>query len=243
MGECGPGFLIGNNCTGNEPLDHYARLTDTGLTPQGDQTRQVRELLLFLSQLAFLQWSQPATLYLDLDAFDATSHQRIVRMATPSTRIPEADRDAEVMKLCEVPSVTRLPFTLPGRELPDDQVFVEGKRVRRNHLTIERSPKLRALFFASFPTVPPCDMCDEHMQQRYPWTANILEVHHLLPLGSALRMEATGVRLSEIAPLCPNCHRSVHVYYSKYLRSQSHADFAGVDEARRVYSKAKALLA
>ena len=60
------GFLIGNNCTGNEPLDHYAQLTDTGLTPQGDQARQVRELLLFLSQLAFLQWSQPATLFLDL---------------------------------------------------------------------------------------------------------------------------------------------------------------------------------
>jgi predicted HNH restriction endonuclease len=67
----------------------------------------------------------------------------------------------------------------------------------------------------------------------------MLELHHLLPLTSAIAIDIRGTSLVDVEPTCPNCHKSVHVYYGNYLRTNNKDDFGSKDEARDVYCKAK----
>jgi len=48
-----------------------------------------------------------------------------------------------------------------------------------------------------------------------------------------------GTSLEDIVGLCPNCHRSVHVYYKRWFERSSINDFLSKDEAREVYQSAK----
>ena len=57
--------VVGNNLKGTEPLETYMLAGKTGYSPRKDEYRQVREMLLFLSQFSFLKW-YGHTLYLDL---------------------------------------------------------------------------------------------------------------------------------------------------------------------------------
>jgi predicted HNH restriction endonuclease len=82
-------------------------------------------------------------------------------------------------------------------------------------------------------------MCDGNMQKRYPWTENILELHHLLPLSSNLIVTTKGTSLADVVPLCPNCHRSIHVFYKNWLNSKNVNDFRTSSEAFSIYNTAK----
>jgi predicted HNH restriction endonuclease len=77
------------------------------------------------------------------------------------------------------------------------------------------------------------------MQIRYPWTDNILELHHLLPLSSSLTITTKGTSLADVVPLCPNCHRSIHVFYKNWLNSENVNDFRTPSEAFNIYNTAK----
>jgi predicted HNH restriction endonuclease len=77
------------------------------------------------------------------------------------------------------------------------------------------------------------------MHIRYPWTDNILEIHHILPLSSALLVTATGTSFDDIVGLCPNCHKSVHAYYKNWLNKYDLDDFRNRNEAQEIYHKAK----
>ena len=87
--------------------------------------------------------------------------------------------------------------------------------------------------------MPICNMCTCDMRHRYPWTDNLLEVHHLLPLSSAITITGEGTSLEDVVGLCPNCHRSVHVYYKRWFEKNLVNDFFSKDEAREVYQSAK----
>jgi len=80
------------------------------------------------------------------------------------------------------------------------------------------------------------------MKIRYPWTLNLLEIHHILPLSSSLAMSSKGTSLEDVVPLCPTCHRSVHNYYKVWLNGSSKVDFTDKLEASEVYSEAKRLI-
>ena len=130
------------------------------------------------------------------------------------------------------------PFEVQSRELVSDDLFTEGKRTRVTHIKIERSPLLRKIYFETYPTTT-CDMCKSDTKKRYPWTDNLLEIHHVLPLSSALAVTSAGTSLHDIVPLCPNCHRSVHLYYKTWLNTQVVNDFQNRNEALNVYAQAK----
>lgn len=49
-------IIIGNNCTGLESIEHYAKLKKTNHKPVGDEKRQVNEMMIFISQLSILKW-------------------------------------------------------------------------------------------------------------------------------------------------------------------------------------------
>ncbi len=105
-------------------------------------------------------------------------------------------------------------------------------------MAIERNAKLRAAYFKAHPTAI-CDACQMDAAKRFPWAKAMLEIHHLLPLSSGTRVEQSGTVFSDLAPLCPTCHRGVHRYYEEWLRSRGRVDFTGVDESRRVYQAAR----
>jgi predicted HNH restriction endonuclease len=48
-----------------------------------------------------------------------------------------------------------------------------------------------------------------------------------------------GTCLVDVEPLCPNCHKSVHVYYGNFLRETHREDFTSKNEAKDIYTQVK----
>lgn len=73
----------------------------------------------------------------------------------------------------------------------------------------------------------------------YPWTDHVIELHHLLPLASPVRVESTGTSLNDLVGICPSCHRATHKYYSLWFRQNNVRDFRSYEEAYQVYLNTK----
>jgi hypothetical protein len=233
-------LLINNECLGFEADDYYLNLKQRGSEPQ-DDGRQVRELLNFISQCSFLKWYNN-TLYLDVLPGDYEALTKLREICTPQPKQRNPNANGEILALGTLTGMES-PFNVSViRELPFDITFTEGKRVRVTHLRAERSPKLRKLFFDSLPPPVLCDMCMSDLIYRYPWTVNLLEVHHLLPLASVIAFEGIETSFTDLVPLCPNCHRSVHVYYLTWLKDRSLEDFSTAVDAKNAYQTAKSLI-
>lgn len=229
--------IIGNNCDGTENLDYYRSLKPTNRQPIGDEQRQVREMLIFVSQLSILKWSN-GKLLLDVSATDLAEYQDFEALTTPNYIRPEKIREKDFIALTSIEQRVIKPFEIQSRELVSDDVFTEGKRVRVTHMKIERSPLLRKLYFDKYPTTI-CNMCTNDTKKKYPWTDNLLEIHHVLPLASTLTVTSNGTSLEDIVPLCPTCHRSVHAYYRIWLNTHLVSDFQSKNEALQVYNQSK----
>ena len=231
-------YLVGNNVTGIEPIDTFLTLQPTTREGYKDEERQVREMLIFLAQSSFLKWSD-STLVLDVMNGDNETIQKLQHISAPLILPQALDGDAEVIQLGTINTAEIQSFASVAREKQDDLLFTEGKRVRVTHLRVERSPKLRRMFFANMQVPYLCDMCQKDMKIRYPWTDNLLEVHHLLPLSSVIRLTRTGTSFNDLVPLCPNCHKAVHNYYRIWMRTEKRQDFSTANQAKGVYIKAK----
>jgi len=230
-------LLIGNGCTGMEPLEHYSTLKRTSRAPQGDEGRQVREMMIFVSQLSLLKWDN-GLLHLDIASRDFEDYDGFHQLVTPVFTEPKASEEEDFVAITTLTGAIVYPFKLQSREAPTDDIFIEGKRTRITHIKIERSPLLRRLYLRTHPGTT-CDMCVANMRERYPWTENILEVHHLLPLSSALTVTSEGTSLADVVGICPNCHKSTHAFYRKWLNENRLEDFRNKNEARVVYNQAK----
>lgn len=90
----------------------------------------------------------------------------------------------------------------------------EGERRLRLHLDKERKPQNVKAKKRSVPSLN-CEICDFSFSKFYGQAAeNYCEVHHLIPLKSL--KGATKVNLGDLAILCSNCHRVVHMRYPPY---------------------------
>ncbi|AHJ30402.1 HNH endonuclease [Nodularia spumigena CS-584] len=230
-------LIIGNGCSGTESLENYQTLRPTNRSAIGDEQRQVREMLIFASQMSWLKW-YGGSLKVDIVPGDLQSIEDLRGIVEPLQNHRKSTQQQEIIALGRVTTEIVKPVALSTREIPEDIIFTEGRRVRVTHLRTERSPQLRRLFF-SRNALPVCDMCSCNTRHRYPWTDNLLEIHHLLPLSSAITVTGEGTSLEDVVGLCPNCHRSVHVYYKRWFESNSVNDFLSQEEARRVYESAK----
>ena len=232
-------YLVANPVSGTENLDHYSKLRPSGYQGQDDEIRQLRELMIFASQVSFLKWFNGA-LVLDSSSLETNYIDSLCALVSPIYRRKESDPSSEFFAMSGIEgSEIALPETL-GRELPVDNYFTEGKKRRVNHLRVERSPALRKALFASLPEPYLCEMCALDTSKMYSWTDNILEVHHLLPLSSAIEIETRGTSLDDVVPICSNCHKSVHSYYRLWLKENNLEDFPSKAAAQEVYSQAKA---
>lgn len=231
------GYLIGNDVDGTEPLEQYLALKDTGQKGDGDGFRQVRELMVFISQFSFLKWKD-GNLYLDL--IEPPEAYAIEKLVAPLVTPRESDRSAEVLRLGGGFASTAMGGLTASTSISlEDREFTEGSRKKVTHLRTERSRKLIELFFASSEHPNVCDMCEMDTLRRYPWANRMIEIHHLLPLSSPIRVELNTTSLGDLAGVCPSCHRATHKYYNRWLASEGIDDFRNYDEARAAYNLAK----
>lgn len=102
----------------------------------------------------------------------------------------------------------------PDIDIHPDSLSKEGEKRLRLHLDSERKPqnvKAKKQSAASLN----CEICGFSFLHFYGHVAgDYCEVHHLIPLKSL--KGATPINLNDLAILCSNCHRVVHMRYPPY---------------------------
>jgi hypothetical protein len=228
-------IIIANNCTGLEDLTFYESLTAKPYDINDTGKRQLREMVLFISQLSILKVHNGQLL---LDATDPGALEELNRLfLSPAGESPKRNRTEEFMSLTKLSDGIVLPKIEMFASDISDTEFIEGKRRRAVHFRIDRSPLLRK-YYRETHRQPVCNMCRTDVSVKYPWTDYMLDIHHLLPLSSGIAITEKGTSLRDIVGLCPSCHRSIHIYYAKWLRKNNRDDFSSGDEAMEVYLSA-----
>lgn len=233
-------LLIANNVTGLEDIYFYRQLKPENLLLKGDQKRQVREMLVFISQLSYLSWENHQ-LFLDSFALSNLSTEELLKLATPIAKPRQESAELEVLNMYGKLSETVVQVDLKEPVSNDDILFTEGKKIRVSHLRTERNRKLIKHYFDSIDNPYLCDVCNTQVKDRYPWINNLIEVHHILPLSSPLHVDSAGTSLNDLVGVCPNCHRATHAYYRFYLSNEKIPDFRNKDESKFVYNEVKKL--
>ena len=210
-------YLVANDCTGLESIDYYKTLSPKRYVRQGgDDERQVREMMAFFSQLSFLK-DHKSNLYLDVD--NQNKEEIKINYLNPIINIPKNDKTEDFYSITRleesritIPTFTLIPTHLLGIEIQ------EGDRKRTEHFKIERSPLLRRYYKEAYPQ-PICCACHQNMAKVYNWTDYMLDIHHLLPLSSSIRLTKNGsTSIEDLVGLCPSCHSAIHLYYNKWLK-------------------------
>lgn len=88
----------------------------------------------------------------------------------------------------------------------DEISFREGGRRYVTHLLAERSRSL--IDFLKTTSSSTCDICGEDFATRY--GVSYIEAHHKVPISTFT--SAYEARPEDLALLCPNCHKAVHIY-------------------------------
>lgn len=232
-------YLRGNSIDGSEPLEYYKTISKTGYRIESgdDAYRQIRELILFISQFSFLKWDNP---YLILDVSTVDEALKIGSAFNPNKMQRLVDRSAELIQRGSLASASfskihPIESTLNTFDID----FTEGARAKSLHLRIERSAKLKEMYFARATNPSVCNMCSRDTLDHYPWTDRLIEVHHLLPLSSPIKVENQSTSLKDVVGLCPTCHRAAHKFYSSWLKEHNLADFKTPADAKATYELAK----
>lgn len=228
-------FIIGNRCTGFEDISYYKALTPTDYQFTDTERRQLREMVIFISQLSILK-VYGGYLYLDVVNENA-KEEMLLQFLKPENRVPKTERIEEFLEMTSSKRKIVVPTFEVFTSDPADFEFIEGDKKRVEHFRVERSGLLRKYYRQVNPT-PVCCACGADMSKHYPWTDYMLDIHHLLPLSSAVAISVRGTSLADIVGLCPSCHRAVHMYYRKWLKANSQSDFISKQEAHDVFIQA-----
>ncbi len=226
-------YLIANETTGLEPIEFYTILP---LRQFKGDLRQPRELIQFISQFSFLKWNNP---YLYLEVTSKEESLQILELLEPQITVRQPVAREEVLRLGANFQGNTLGNLTISQVHGIDTEFTEGSKIRVTHLRTERSKKLKEFYFTHTDKPYLCDMCNMDTAQRYPWADRIIELHHVLPLSSPVRVETGKTSIQDIKGVCPTCHRAIHKYYSRWLKRKGLKDFQNYDEARYVYESAK----
>jgi putative restriction endonuclease len=91
----------------------------------------------------------------------------------------------------------------------DELLFQEGERKYVTHLMAERSKSAVKELKGVEAWI--CDICGEDFLAKY--GVKYIEAHHKIPISTYSASHV--VSLSDLALLCPNCHKAVHIYMKK----------------------------
>lgn len=220
-------------------LARRSTFEEAGANAPEELKRQARESLRVISQISYLHLSAGDIIQVSLAPEDG----RNVFLSLNAISGPRAtNRNDEILRLADLfqGGSTMDDFEYPNTILSDvvESGFIEGSKVKKSHIIIERNTNLRKAFFEARPTSV-CDMCRVDTAKTYVWTNRILDLHHLLPLSSGTRVESTGTTFKDLVAICPTCHRATHRYYDRWLNDNHRKDFASAVESRDVYQKMK----
>jgi hypothetical protein len=200
--------------------------------------RQARESLRVIAQISYLHVRGQA-IGLSIAPEDA-SHA--FAELHPLTGIRKQNGDDEILRRAALfAGGSTLDFFDYPKTVINEVVaagFNEGNKVEKTHLVIERNTKLRTEYFAKFDPTS-CDVCRLETAKTYPWTERVIDLHHMLPLSSGTRTEASGTVLTDLLPVCPTCHRAIHRFYAGWLKSHSMRDFEDLTQAKLVIDEMK----
>lgn len=228
-------YIIGNNCTGFEDISYYKSLSPSSYNYSDTERRQLREMVIFISQLSVLKVYDG---YLYLDTVNDTAIEEMLdKFLKPENRFARVDRVEEYLEMTSFHNKIVVPTFQVFTSDPTDIEFIEGNKRRVEHFRVERSSLLRKYYKQVNPR-PVCCACETDMSSKYPWTEYMLDIHHLLPLASTVAISSKGTSIDDIVGLCPSCHRAVHMYYRKWLKANNQADFTSKIEAHEVYVQA-----
>lgn len=215
----------------------HKRFESAGLGLTND-VRQARESLKVISQLSYLHLEK-FRIVLSLSAPSALS---ILKGFRPVEGPKAENREDELRRLADMFRVSENTVFVDYLNSAANDViqsgFVEGNKVKKTHLVIERNAGLRQAFFDSHPTVL-CDVCSLDTKATYPWAKRVLDLHHLLPLSSGIQVKRWGTTFADLVPVCPSCHRAIHRYYDQWLSTRGLNDFETEHQARVVYCALK----
>jgi len=231
------GAYAKSNFSGDEGQVEFLGIAKKSWAYAGEH-RQARESIQVISQISYLS-ATSAFVTVSLDTDDALD---IFESLQPIRGKQEYDSEREIIRLASLYEGAVADLDLDFAKTVLDEIvaagFVEGTRVERTHVMLERNGAVRSAFFAQHPTTK-CDFCARDTALEYPWANRVLDIHHVLPLCSGTRSSGKGTSLRDLVPVCPTCHRAVHRYYTKWLKEAGRKDFVDADEARAVYGAAK----
>lgn len=200
--------------------------------------RQAKESIRVISQISYLTASD-RNIYVSLHQQDAIDSFNNLSEVEGSRK---ANGDDEILRLATLfeSAYDEEEYDYPNTTLGEatESGFLEGGKVQKTHIIIERNAELRRKFFSNNDGGV-CDFCQLNTKIKYPWVDNVIDLHHLLPLASGTRVVASGTVFDDIRAICPTCHRAVHKYYSLWLREHNKKDFENKEEALFVYQSAK----
>lgn len=228
-------YIIGNNCTGFEDVEYYKAIAPVNYDYTDTERRQLREMVIFISQLSVLKVYN-GFLYLD-DISSNAKEEMLNNFLNPENRFAKSNRMEEFLEMTCFSKKIIVPAFEVFASDPTDIEFIEGNRKRVEHFRVERSGLLRKYYKQVNPH-PVCCACGADMSKRYPWTDYMLDIHHLLPLASTVAISSRGTSLADIVGLCPSCHRAIHMYYRKWLKANEQLDFNSKQEAHDVFLQA-----
>jgi putative restriction endonuclease len=90
-----------------------------------------------------------------------------------------------------------------------ESIFHEGEKKYVTHLMAERSKGAAQVLKSIEAWI--CDICSEDFFVKY--GVKYIEVHHRIPISTY--SSSHTISLSDLALLCPNCHKAVHIYMKK----------------------------
>ena len=235
------GAYIVSRYTGDETDEEFIRISRPNNNyanslngTQSNIVRQAKESIRVISQISYLTIIGSSVL-VSLDKDDAHD---IFASLNPIGGPFAKTKDDEIIRLSSLYASAASDVNLEYKNTSLDETvnsgFVEGGKVEKTHIIIERNKNLIIKFFKLNPTTI-CDLCKNDTKHMYPWTERVIDLHHTLPLSSGTRAEARGTSLTDLVPVCPSCHRAVHRFYHNWLSIKNKKDFDDKTESLMVY--------
>jgi len=115
---------------------------------------------------------------------------------------------------------------------PNDRIFIEGKENLKYHISKERNKYLvtdaKKKWLKQYNGNIPCEICGFSFLDFYGDIGkDYIEAHHILPIASLTKN--TIMKISDLCPVCSNCHRIIH----------RHKPILSVDDLKNILSNIK----
>ncbi|WP_435037736.1 HNH endonuclease [Pseudomonas neuropathica] len=138
-------------------------------------------------------------------AFQITAKIRDLEYPNEDTAVVTTCREVIVPMMAAMAEL--IGYDVVEEKISEDTPVFEGAILQSVIKRRERNPRNRLLCIRIHGER--CVACSLDLKKKYGVAGSTIEVHHLEPLASLEKPHAYNP-LTDLVPLCPNCHRAVH---------------------------------